>query len=64
MSDYLTIMMRDKEQCCSRCKHYIQHYGLNKRHQACEAINCGHCMYPRIKHRKPLDTCGNWTAIV
>ena len=31
--------------------HYRQHYILDE--QCCTPINCGHCTYPRLKHREP-----------
>ena len=36
---------------CKNCEHLHQHYVLDK--QSCTAVNCGHCSYPRLKHRKP-----------
>ena len=40
----------DKE-ICRNCVHYRRHYTLDK--ECCMAVNCGHCTYARIKHRKP-----------
>ena len=40
----------DKKQC-KNCIHFYQHYILDE--QRCTAVNCGHCSYPRPKHRKP-----------
>ena len=37
---------------CETCVHFIQHYRLEE--DSCAAVNCGHCTYPRLKHRKPL----------
>lgn len=36
---------------CKNCVHYRQHYILDE--QRCASVNCGHCVYPRIKHREP-----------
>lgn len=35
---------------CKNCTHFCRHYTLSKDH--CTAIDCGHCSYPRLKHRK------------
>lgn len=44
---------------CGNCAHYRQHYILSK--ACCEGVNCGHCVYPRLKHRKPNDkVCTNY----
>ena len=34
---------------CEECTHFHQHYVLDK--QRCSPIDCGHCSYPRLKHR-------------
>ena len=39
------------EPCCKTCVHYFRHYILDR--QRCTPIDCGHCGYPRIKHREP-----------
>lgn len=36
---------------CKDCTHYRQHHVLDE--QSCTAVDCGHCIYPRQKHRKP-----------
>lgn len=36
---------------CKTCVHYFRHYILDR--QRCTPIDCGHCGYPRIKHREP-----------
>ena len=36
---------------CRECRHFLQHYILDE--QSCTPINCGHCRYPRLKHRHP-----------
>lgn len=36
---------------CKNCIHYYQHYVLSS--DRCTAVNCGHCMHPRRKHREP-----------
>ena len=36
---------------CKTCQHFRQHYGkFGKRYNP---INCGHCVRPRLKTRKP-----------
>ena len=44
-----------EEKTCSKCIHVRQHYG--RRGDTFREIGCGHCVYPRLKHRKP-DTFG------
>ena len=43
------------EEVCANCKHYVQprYYFLGHY----PAANCGHCHYPRVKHRLPGQTC-------
>lgn len=36
---------------CKTCVHYRQHYILDE--QRCTPIACGHCVFPRLKHREP-----------
>lgn len=41
-----------KEATCADCTYFCQHYiyFLEMRY---DTIPCGHCIYPRLKHRKP-----------
>ena len=39
-----------ENQTCKQCRYFRQHYVLNS--QMCVAVDCGHCVYPRIKHRR------------
>ena len=41
----------ENEKICKNCAHYRRHYILDK--QRCTPVNCGHCIYPRIKKREP-----------
>ena len=45
-------MMKDRERfVCGKCIHYVRHY-----RKACSGyslVYCGHCIYPRVKHRLP-----------
>lgn len=36
---------------CSQCVYFHQHYILDS--QRCATVHCGHCVQPRLKHRKP-----------
>ena len=36
---------------CRECQHYRQHYLLD--YDAAMPVNCGHCIFPRLKKRKP-----------
>ena len=49
----------NNEEVCANCAHFYPHYGQHV-YGHMQTINCGHCPYPRMKHRKPSDTCGNW----
>lgn len=48
--------------CCANCAHFVQHYfkmpveGGEKMMRA----YCGHCMYPRTKVRRSVESCGNF----
>lgn len=37
---------------CENCAYFIQHY--IRRGYRYDKVFCGHCKYPRLKHRKPL----------
>ena len=53
------INIEDKEEVCANCKHYNLHY-VNMQGQfgiGFMPINYGHCVFPRVKDRKPSDTC-------
>lgn len=41
-----------EQQTCKTCKHFRQHYIKSGRRY--DAINCGHCVRPRLKTRGPL----------
>ena len=44
---------------CKDCKHYMQHYGLNK--NGFFWLNCGHCTHLRAGHRCPdQKACKNF----
>lgn len=49
--------IREDTECCANCKHYIQHYHWFEHYRRFDAVNCGHCRYPRIKNRRPTDVC-------
>lgn len=50
----------DEETVCANCIHYYQHYVKTSPMGDKEMCMCGHCVYPRIKHHKPYDTCKNF----
>ena len=37
---------------CKDCQHFRQHY-IHFLQQRYDAVPCGHCVYPRLKHRHP-----------
>ena len=43
---------------CGDCKHFCQHYGRDER--GYYPIACGHCTFPRVKHRVRDQTCPHW----
>ena len=46
---------------CGQCGHFRQHYILDD--QGCAVVCCGHCVFPRMKNRRPdLPACGNFVA--
>lgn len=51
------------EPTCKDCQYFRQHYVLFLDDRF-TAVPCGHCVYPRLKHRKP-DTfaCVNFNQI-
>ena len=49
----------EEKKYCENCEHFVQHYRRDKKRVY--PVHCGHCVYPRVKHRRPDDGCGNWT---
>lgn len=46
---------------CSDCTHFVQHYYIDD--QYCAALDCGHCIRPRLKHRKASSAvCEHYTS--
>ena len=45
---------------CKTCQYFHQHYSVDE--QSYTAIHCGHCVRPRMKHRKPnQNACEYYT---
>lgn len=38
---------------CLNCRHFYKHYSRDA-----ELLFFGHCVYPRMKHRRITDECG------
>ena len=41
-----------KEPTCADCAHFRQHY-IHFDANRYSAVPCGHCVHPRLKHRRP-----------
>lgn len=50
---------REVKERCANCKYYLQHY--IKVGYTYTVTDCGHCVYPRIKHRGMNQTCKYFT---
>lgn len=48
---------------CLSCEHFRQHYTRNPETLCYMWVNCGHCTFPRLKHRKPYDVCEHYKAM-
>lgn len=53
-----TFGIYEDEDVCANCARFVQHYAQTR--SGMLPINAGHCMEPRIKRRKPGDTCPNF----
>lgn len=51
----------ETEMVCANCRHFYQHYVKGERLNF-HPCNSGHCSYPRIKDRKPADTCKHFDS--
>ena len=51
--------VREDEEVCANCAHFHQHYGEGPMGTLLP-LNCGHCVYPRVKNRCPGDTCDKY----
>ena len=47
---------------CVNCQHFHQHYIRDGKGHV--AVECGHCVEPRIKNREPWDSCQHFTPKV
>ena len=58
----MTIMIHESEAVCGNCKHFRQHYTLwPEYHEGYYPLNCGHCVKPRVKQRRPgNEGCVYW----
>lgn len=46
---------------CGTCAHYHQHYVLGN-YQKPIPLWYGHCSFPKLKDRRPDETCDRWEA--
>lgn len=44
-------------ECCANCRHYHQHYIYCAECNGFTYCFDGHCVYPRMKHRRPDQLC-------
>lgn len=51
--------MMEEKKYCESCAHFVQHYRWEN--ERAYPVGCGHCTYPRVKHRRPEDGCDKWT---
>ena len=53
----------ESEEVCANCRHYHQHYTESPGEYGLRGfmpVNAGHCVTPRVKDRRPGDTCENF----
>ena len=54
------VWIGDDEMVCANCGHYCQHY-TEIAIRCFRPTNCGHCVYPRMKDRRPgHPACEHW----
>ena len=58
----MTFEILETEKVCATCKYYHPHYAPDElRHRGWVMLNCGHCVNPRLKPRKPgNEACNYW----
>lgn len=64
----ITVETPVPEKVCATCRYYIQHYKIDRIYAQgmrtlgeFSPVNCGHCVKPRIKFRKPDGkACNYW----
>lgn len=55
--------IKENEEVCANCQYYRQHYVMGKSFvDGFTAVNHGHCTYPRVKDRRPGETCERFNA--
>ena len=59
MDEFLGIF--EGKKVCYTCAHYAPHY--RKTERGYWAVHCGHCSFPRVKTRKPDQTCEHWKPV-
>lgn len=50
----------ESEEVCANCRHFCQHYTEKPSDYGMRGfmpVNAGHCTEPKVKQRKPGDTC-------
>ncbi len=53
----MLFFIQPEEAVCANCRHYVQHYTVERK--LAFPTNCGHCVYPRLKDRRPgTAACG------
>ena len=62
----MNIHIIEDETVCANCKHYRGHFVRWAEYaDGYYQTNCGHCVYPRIKHRHPgNEACYNFEKTI
>jgi hypothetical protein len=53
----------DWEKVCCNCRHFVKHYHYDSYSKKFQPLCCGHCYYPRVKHREPNQSCANFESV-
>lgn len=48
------------QKVCCTCVHFCQHYSYGESPKRYRLVFAGHCIYPRIKFRRPDQSCERW----
>lgn len=60
MSLMLVYPINSQTEACANCKYFIQHFMHDG--WCFRPVYMGHCIYPRLKNKRPDDACGNFAA--
>lgn len=56
--------IKETEEVCANCRNFKQHYIKGGKYSIDDyiAVDHGRCIYPKMKYKRPGDSCRNFEA--